>query len=624
MKKTILIVSSLFLLCPIMRGQFPTDTISQSLQRAYTQLANQDMYSINYWAFGECRSDNSESGGSGTTDVIPLQNIMIHEVDSTNFYIKEFWYRGYTIISFCNYVIQETPGSGLTSGAKNLYLAEAKFLRALIYFNLVNTFDSVPIYTETFYWPLDGLKDFNTSNKLSKSTNTMAEVYDQIKTDLTSAIGHLPNRSLLDHDNRFRATSGAAMALLAKAYLFESSFAKNYPDDERFSNMEQKWDSALYYAEEVINSGEYQLIGNAGQTYNTWWDSSYLFPGNTPAFRYIFTVDGNGSDEIVFPAINLTLGQGWTSYGGNGIVQWTTVKRVFSQSGISTDFGWGWNVPSQSLINAFASESGNAANDPRFKVTVGQAEDSVYAKINNVVGWYAMDLSAISGITTACRKYECSPEEFWNGSSWADSPFDIPVIRFSDVILMAAEAALELGDNAEALSYINMVRTRARLSGNTGHPLDLTNVTLQDIKKERQLELALEGHRFYDLVRWGDATDVLNGRFIASHGVNAIFEEGIDEFFPTPEGAIGTYSSVAYTAGINCSLYPNPAKDYLMIQSDLAGAHAMIFDVQGRKVMEATLDDKTTQLDIKKLAEGYYTVQILNQGNLSAMKFVKE
>jgi starch-binding outer membrane protein, SusD/RagB family len=625
MKKNILLINFLFLIYPFMHGQFGTDTVSQSLKRAYTELANNNMYGQNYWAFGDDRTDIAQSGAEFPGEVSNLYEVELHQVNDSNWNVKSFWYRGYTTISFCNYVIENVPSSGLNADEQNRIIAEAKFLRSLMYFNLVNAFDSVPIYREVFYWPIDPTyKDYKNSNRLPNSTNTMAEVYDQIKTDLGEAIGYLPLRSYLNYDNRFRATAGAAKALLSKVYLFESSFAKNYPGDERFAGLEIRWDSALYYAKEVINSGEYHLVGNSGETYDTWWAPSYLYALNTPAFRYIFSVDGNGSDEIVFPAINLTLSNTYTSYGGNGIVKWTTV-RYYNRGG-SYSFGWGLHVPSQSLIDFFADETGNPKDDPRFIVTVGTAGDSV---LTNQSGnpWCAMDFSRGNSYTAACRKYECSPEEYWAiNSHWNNSPIDIPVIRFSDVILMASEAALELGQSVNALAYINMVRTRARLSGNTGYPQDLTNITPDDIKNERVLELALEGHRFFDLVRWGLATDILDGRTIATVDgtVNAEFEEGIDEFFPIPAGAIGPYSSVTNTTGINCSLYPNPAKDYLMIQSDLAGAQVMIFDIQGRKVMEATLDGKTTQLDIKKLAEGYYTVQILNQGNLSAMKFIKQ
>jgi len=102
--------------------------------------------------------------------------------------------------------------------------------------------------------------------------------------------------------------------------------------------------------------------------------------------------------------------------------------------------------------------------------------------------------------------------------------------------LMAAEAAIKTGDDPKALDYVNQVRTRARMSGETGYPLDLTTVSFADIVHERRLEFACESNRFFDLVRWNLAYDFINNTSLASMGDEFIlnFVKGKHEFFPIP------------------------------------------------------------------------------------------
>jgi hypothetical protein len=146
-----------------------------------------------------------------------------------------------------------------------------------------------------------------------------------------------------------------------------------------------------------------------------------------------------------------------------------------------------------------------------------------------------MDFSN-TNLKTVCRKYEVPSADLEKG--WELSPINVRVIRYADVILMAAEAALEAGNNAKALTYVNFVRTRARNCGNTGHPADLTAVTHADIELERRLELALEGHRFFDLVRWNKAESTLKGRINKTFNEAIVFTKGVNEFFPLPSAAM--------------------------------------------------------------------------------------
>lgn len=214
-----LVLSTVFLFTP--KAQIGTDEISQDLQYVYAQLTNNAMYGSAMWVYGECRSDNSEVGGEGPSDMPNWQNTMMYDYPSEDYNSAQFFRRAYNMIWFCNRVINDAPESSLEEPVKTRLIAEAKFLRALSYFNLAIVYDSVPIKTETFNWPVDPADmDYVAENVISGPFNSMSEVFDQVKTDLSEAAAGLPNRSQLTEEDMYRATKGAAQALLARVYLF--------------------------------------------------------------------------------------------------------------------------------------------------------------------------------------------------------------------------------------------------------------------------------------------------------------------------------------------------------------------------------------------------------------------
>ncbi|HVG42776.1 MAG TPA: RagB/SusD family nutrient uptake outer membrane protein, partial [Chitinophagaceae bacterium] len=285
--------------------------------------------------------------------------------------------------------------------------------------------------------------------------SSVADIYALIDADLQEAAGVLP----LSWESKFvgRLTKGAANALQAKTFLYR-----------------QNWAGALAAAKQVIASGRYNL--------------------NTP-FNQIFTEAGENSTESVFEI------QAFKSQTQDFGIQYATVQGVRGAGAM--DLGWGWNTPNRNLANAFE------AGDPRKDATL------LYSGIVNQP--YGELIPDSTGVV---------PRPFWNKKVYTNPSVravnddkqgrgvNLRVIRYADVVLMAAEAANELGgaqNTTDALAYLEMVRARARGGNNAVLPkVTTTNqAALRDaIRKERRVELAMEGDRFYDLVRWGIAQQV--------------------------------------------------------------------------------------------------------------------
>jgi hypothetical protein len=246
-------------------------------------------------------------------------------------------------------------------------------------------------------------------------------------------------------------------------------------------------------------------------------------------------VDGNNSDEGVFEIQNRKDGLGYFYSRGEGLVTWCAPRKIHDAEGNGNiDFGWGWWCPTDFLVNSYEE------NDPRENATVIDENDTI---LTQTYGWVTPnfdDLLAGTGCHRNSHKYEVSPDEQVVGpSNWPFGPIDVKLIRIADVYLWAAETLFEQGKISEALPYINAVRQRARNSGDDPSALpDLTESTLTHdaIVNERLVELAMEGHRFFDLVRWRLANHYLDHTL--SDGSHTEFIEGRHEFYPIPETQI--------------------------------------------------------------------------------------
>jgi hypothetical protein len=280
----------------------------------------------------------------------------------------------------------------------------------------------------------------------------VAEIYALIDADLAEAAAVLPGSWPSTYTGRL--TAGAAMALQAKTFLYR-----------------QNWASALTAAKAVMNSGRYNL--------------------STPYDR-IFTEEGENSSESIFEI------QALYTQTLNFGVQYATVQGIRGAGNF--DLGWGWNTPTQSLADAF--ETG----DPRKDATL------LYSgRVNTPYGENIPPATAVVPRPYWNKKTYTNPAIRLSTNSRFGQWMNLRILRYADVVLMAAEAANEIGGAAnttEALNYLEMVRARARGTSTAVLPkIVLTDqAKIRDtIRHERRVELGMEHDRFFDLVRWGIA-----------------------------------------------------------------------------------------------------------------------
>ncbi|SDK96953.1 Starch-binding associating with outer membrane [Catalinimonas alkaloidigena] len=410
-------------------------------------------------------SDDGLKGSNpddGASSALPYDNFTYLPTEGN---LSRWWNTLYEGVKRANVVVELVPGIAMDAGLRDRYVGEARFLRALFYFDLVRAWGGVPLVTTTA--PETNLRRASAD-----------EVYALIEQDLLAAINALPEKSDYSDADLGRATKGAAKALLAKMYLFRNDFA-----------------NAEKYALEVINSGQYSL---------------------EPNFEDANGVNGEHGVESVYEIGAMPFA---TENGGN---QYGNVQGVRG----TPNRGWGFNRPSLDLQNSF--ETG----DPRLDATViylGEVLDGV--TIQGDGGTPDETYDANGNLV----QIECYNQKVWTPGTNTQTQFGYNrrVIRYADVLLMAAEALNKNNKSAEALTYLNQVRARAR-GGNSGILPDITETdpaTLDDlIFTERRHELAMESHRFFDLVRTGRAATVLGplGYVEGKHNLLAIPQTEID------------------------------------------------------------------------------------------------
>lgn len=531
------------------------EAVDFTVTAAYSRLSLLN-YDVSTVITGQVASDDMEAGGENAADGANWKVIdqLLHTTGQGDF--EAPWAMQYKGIRHANTALQYLPRFAESDAEMvRQRTAEMKFLRAYYHFRLLETYGGVPIVDKVLS-PAD----------FTMGRNSIAEVLHFIQNDLLEAIPDLKTRSQLGANDVGRASKGAGQALLARAYLFESSYSKYHQGDDRFAGCEEKFGLAAEQAEAVISSNEYKLVGIDGERYKSWWAQT-IFPmpqdSTVGGFRYIFSTGGDNSLESVWEVQNSMDGRGWAQGTGNGLVIFTTCRwNEAVPSG--WDQGWGFNTGSPYLQAAFRNEDTRETNlsaenmetigqydDPRFGTTMGLDGDlMVVRKPYNADGILQTSPMTLWNVPSgsACRKWEVHPDEFQlNPMKGANEsgPINWKLIRYADVVLMAAEAHYENGNQARALELVNWVRTRARNSNNNPdpsthiYPKNLSSITFEDVVHERRLELALEHSRFQDLVRWNLCDKFINNIELAMlPGIKVEFDPAKHFFFPIPEKQI--------------------------------------------------------------------------------------
>ncbi len=499
------------------------------------------------WIYGDVRAETAYKGGGGIGDIWEYHAFETFTgVFATNGLLDRKWFHMYRSVERANSAIRRLNAVSETEvPLKNTRLGEMRFLRAHYFFELSRLFNKIPYFDEHVA-PEDYVK-------ISNDEFTRDQILEKIAKEFEEAAALLPSA---------QPQSGRATKYAAKAYQAKVTLYRAYQQNEQ--NQKTSVDANLMsqvitLCDEVIANGGYGLLDD---------------------YQKLSMAEYDNGKESVF-AVQYSKSDGTA----NGRINWSNLLNAPKGPAYSGD---GFFQPSQNLVNSYKTDANglpqfdtyNNSNlmtvqdgftnnvDPRLDFTVGRlgirwknftaspyAED--WAREPATYGYYAT------------KKFLVSPESPFmvKGWPWGGSALNFTIIRYADVLLWKAEALIELGRQDEAVSLINEVRTRVKnskyvLAWNNTSATDyaanyeiatyqpgVNCVWTQDYARkalyfERKLELAMEGERFFDLVRWGIADQVLNQEYFAkekqlrTYYKDAQFVKGRDEYFPIPQAQI--------------------------------------------------------------------------------------
>lgn len=416
------------------------------------------------WFIGDVASDDALKGGGSTTDMADAYDFENWRTESSSALLHDFYIAQYQGIGRCNlalkYIAKMNVGvdEKFTQSMKNRLLGEAYYLRAYYYFRLLRVFAGVPLITTV----VDNAGDWG------QPRASVSMIYDQILADLEMANKYLWLKSAYGAEDAGRATKGAAQAMLMKVNLYMASpywqgYTLSKPAAQCFAD-------AKAWGDSIITSGEYDLC---------------------PKYEDNFTIAGENGIESVFEIQYAEVTWGdytWDyDYKGFGRTAGSFTQILVRSRSSKIGGGWGFNHPTQNLYDEFE------AGDPRRDVAILNPADSLIETPS--VEYYL-------GNKLLNNKYAMYRDTAYKGAGFGQwgihasrGPLNNRQIRYADVLLMYAEACLGAGDAGTAKTYIDKVRAR----------VGLPEVAAADdaaLRHERRCELAMEGHRWFDLVRW--------------------------------------------------------------------------------------------------------------------------
>lgn len=418
------------------------------------------------------------------------QELTRFEIATNNSQATNLWNQGWTGIGRATLAIDKMEGNEMISAAKrDQFVGEAYFMRAYYYFFMTRQYGRLPIVDHTL-----------TLEEYYIPRATIEQTWAFIESDLKKAADLLPEKSEYEAEDMGRATRGAALSLLGKAYIYQ-----------------KKWQEAYDVFMDVVESSEYDL---------------------QPVYEDVFTLENENGMEVIYAIQHNTTGTGWANANDGSILSFYE-HNAEPGSTVKWQNGWSMHCPTQDLVDAYE------AGDPRLAATVIFPGEMFDGHVN---------LNSSSSTGYQPKKWYI-PWDLRSKEDESDNPKNIIFIRYADVLLYLAEAANELGKTGEALDFLEDVRGRARASADDANVLPERTETDKDalrdlIWHERRVELACEGQRFFDIVRQGRAGEVMKAYYdkgyetIHSDGTRTRsqkgqhYQVGRNELMPIPEAAV--------------------------------------------------------------------------------------
>jgi starch-binding outer membrane protein, SusD/RagB family len=423
------------------------DQCNTSVKAAYRYIDHSSWWESLNWRYlsGEAASDNAWIGNTYQATHATYDAVAHYTIDAGNDRCEAHWVVLYKSIGRFNSMIAGVQGAPIDENSKTQFISELKFLRAWCYFDLVRNWGDVPLVLQ--------IHPPNTH----PGRTAKVEVYNAMVNDLTEATAALPQRSQYPAADRFRATKGAALTLLAKMYLYM-----------------EEWNKAEMAAKQVIDQGEYNLETSFGALW------AYTYKNGVES---IFEIQNGSSLNPDLPfsdfqkMLNSTADAGWGYYSAT-----SDLENAYKSEGDSTRLQW--------TINRHNLPVSGDANTPKFDGRPFPAQNhSKSARYSR-------------------KHYVPKAQRPSNGRPAINDK----ILRFADVLLIHAEACAMQNKTAEALNSLKRVRDRVSLT--TDMSVSGWNL-INAVRKERRLELAFEGDRLYDIRRWKDqsGTPVINSIF---------------------------------------------------------------------------------------------------------------
>lgn len=432
-----------------------------------------DVRGFQYVVLGDIASDDADKGSTPSDygDANALDQLT---ANGNNGVVNNIWKGYYQAIARANQALAQVQNAQFDATLKNRLLGEARFLRGMFYFNLARIYGGVPLLSR-----VPAASEANSPEFQTRAT--IQDTYKFIIDDLNFAVTNLPEVGTAGLEVG-RANKGAAQSLLAKVYLYNKDYT-----------------NAFAMADAVVKSNKYSL-----------------FPDFTTLFRQV----NNNSKESIF---EIQAGQ---NLACNAAIDRFTVAQGPRAGGKNgwVDRGYGFNNPSQSLVDEYE------ANDVRKNATIITINPSNGVNSVGTVLFDGLRIPTKDSVENQRYNYKAyySREAEPNCATFDRLPKHIMVIRYAEVLLIRAEAALQTGQGGIAETDINEVRKRAKVPI-IGVP------TLQQIWHERRVELAMEQDRFFDLVRQ-DA--VQPGRAAAAFALHGKTWNANRALFPIPQQQI--------------------------------------------------------------------------------------